>query len=307
MTIERLQRSGLLAFSIVLTACVWACSTPDKSDASETEGTRMGQTQYPDQGMRVDGPSGPAPAPESMTVALPGGLVEIELLLVRGGICVTEGGTFDVAPFWLARTETTWDAYDVMVFRLDLPESERAGGTDGVARPTKPYINVDRGFGHAGYPALSMSAQGAQSFCAWLSQATGKRFRLPTPAELEWAARVGHPMVEGPALLEALPDLAWYRDNSGRKTHPVGEKRANAWGFHDLLGNVAEWTVDADGRACVVGGSFADSAQALTSGARREPAPSWNASDPQVPKSVWWLADANFVGFRIACDASEAD
>lgn len=255
----------------------------------------------------VEGPTEPARAPESMRVSLPGGLVEIELNLVPGGACVTPEGTFDVAPFWLARTETTWDAYDVMVFRLDLPESERSGESDGAARPTKPYINVDRGFGHAGHPALSMSALGAEAFCQWLSHATGKHFRLPTPVELAWAAGEGEPIAAGSPALERLLDQAWYRDNSSRKTHPVGTKRANAWGFHDLLGNVAEWGVDSEGRACVVGGSFADSAQTLTSSARREPSPSWNASDPQVPKSVWWLADANFVGFRIACDAAEGD
>ena len=41
--------------------------------------------------------------------------------------------------------------------------------------------------------------------------------------------------------------MAWYADNSGEKTHPVGQKKPNAWGLHDLLGNVAEWTLDAYG------------------------------------------------------------
>ncbi len=302
MTIQRLIRSGFAALIAVIPG-IWACSTPEQSAVAEPAGNESTRSRYPDDGMTIEGPKSPAPAQEPMRVKLPGSLVEIELLHVPGGTCTTADGPVEIAPFWLARTETTWDAYDVMVFRLDRPESERQG-VDGVARPTKPYINVDRGFGHAGYPALSMSALGAESFCKWLSDATGKHFRLPTPIEHEWAARALSPTPYGCGSIEALGEHAWFRDNSGRTTHPVGGKSPNAWGFVDLHGNVGEWTVDAEGKSFVEGGAFAESAAALEAGKRRTPSPSWNASDPQIPKSVWWLADANFVGFRIACDAS---
>ena len=94
-------------------------------------------------------------------------------------------------------------------------------------------------------PVTSVSWKEAQEFCFKLSQKEGIPYRLPTEAEWECACRAGagDPPV-GRAELEAV---AWYADNSGEKTHPAGQKKPNAWGLHDLLGNVAEWTLDAYG------------------------------------------------------------
>jgi len=68
-------------------------------------------------------------------------------------------------------------------------------------------------------------------------------FRLPTEAEWEYACRAGttgNYNVNG----AGIDDFAWYRDNSGGRTHPVGQKRSNAWGIHDMHGNVWEWCAD---------------------------------------------------------------
>ena len=72
----------------------------------------------------------------------------------------------------------------------------------------------------------------------------GYRYQLPTEAEWEYAARAG---TTG-ARYGVLDLIAWYGDNSGSETHPVGQKGANAWGLHDMLGNVWEWTGDWYGR-----------------------------------------------------------
>jgi formylglycine-generating enzyme required for sulfatase activity len=68
----------------------------------------------------------------------------------------------------------------------------------------------------------------------------GYRYRLPTEAEWEYAARAG---TTGSAY-GPLEEIAWFGKNSDDESHPVGGKKANAWGLYDMLGNVREWTAD---------------------------------------------------------------
>jgi formylglycine-generating enzyme required for sulfatase activity len=68
----------------------------------------------------------------------------------------------------------------------------------------------------------------------------GYRYRLPTEAEWEYAARAGTTGV----TYGALEDIAWFGKNSDDQSHPVGSKKPNAWGLYDMLGNVREWTGD---------------------------------------------------------------
>jgi formylglycine-generating enzyme required for sulfatase activity len=91
-------------------------------------------------------------------------------------------------------------------------------------------------------PVTSVSWKEAQEFCLKLSQKEGVSYRLPTEAEWEYVCRAGGDPPVGRAELEAV---AWYADDSDGKAHPVGQKEPNAWGLYDLLGNVAEWTLDA--------------------------------------------------------------
>ncbi|GJQ30481.1 MAG: hypothetical protein HBSAPP03_23650 [Phycisphaerae bacterium] len=210
-------------------------------------------------------------------------------------------------PFWISKTEIPWEAFDVYAYRLD----EEAGQpkVDAVTRPSKPYLPPDRGFGHEGYAAISMSFKNASEFCVWLSKKTGKNYRLPTEAEWEHAARAGgtgsHGLsVEGTAFAAALREHAWFDANSDESPHPIGKKKPNPWGLHDMLGNVQEWVTGRDGQPVTKGGSYRDDAEALAIAARVPQTPAWNASDPQIPKSAWWLSDGPFVGFRIVCEPS---
>ncbi len=231
--------------------------------------------------------------------SVPGTLVSFELVLVpAGAVTVDHAGTpqrVEVPAFWIGRTEVTWDLYDV--FALGLDSGASPAGADAVARPTRPYGAPDYGFGHQGYPAISIARQGAEAFCAWLSARIGKRYRLPT--EAEWLRAADLAVGNGPLAADRLDALAWHRGNATATTHPVATKVADALGLFDLFGNAAEWVATRDGPRVARGGSFRDTARAVGPHARITQDYTWNERDPQYPRSRWWLSDAPFVGFRV--------
>ena len=96
-------------------------------------------------------------------------------------------------------------------------------------------------FEGANRPVDSVSWDDAQEFIRKLQEKDGgDRYRMPTEAEWEYACRAG----EGDAYERDLDAVAWYDENSGDETHPVGEKQPNAWGLYDMLGSVWEWVQD---------------------------------------------------------------
>jgi formylglycine-generating enzyme required for sulfatase activity len=240
---------------------------------------------------------------QSFAQTLPDSVVKLQMLPVPGGTITIGSRAVTVKPFWLARTETPWEAFDA--FTAGGPPSPPYDQTeyppDAVARPSKSYILPDLGWGHHDYPVINVSFISAVMCCRWLAKTAGKKYRLPTEAEWELACRGG---ASGPWKIDktSLEKSAWYAGNSGGTTHPVGKKLPNKLGLYDMLGNAGEWATDLDVKPVLCGGTFLDPPARVTPGMRRRQTPAWQRTDPQIPKSRWWLADGKFVGFRIACE-----
>jgi formylglycine-generating enzyme required for sulfatase activity len=236
-----------------------------------------------------------------------------------------------VASFWIGRCEITWNEYEFFMYpdeekrsRTTIP-TDAAGDklADAVTHPSKPYVEMSFGMGKEGFPAISMTQHAANKYCQWLSAKTGEFYRLPTEAEWEYACRAGTTTRYYFGDEESkLGEHGWYEMNSDFKYQKVGKKKPNPWGLHDMCGNVTEWVLDqydaelyktrSSGIASdpwnkatkpyphsVRGGSWDDPAAACRSAARRGSDRSWKMQDPQLPKSIWYFSDAQFVGFRI--------
>ncbi len=216
---------------------------------------------------------------------------------------------------------------------------------DAISGPTPPYGQPDQNWGLGLRPAITMSYHSAGTFCKWLSKVTGKTYRLPTEAEWEYAARGGTEtpfFFEGNIkdfaekgflgrLFGKESDLinqyVVYGKNSKAKTHEPGKIGANPFGLKNMLGNAAEYCSDwysadayslladgvtdpkgpASGEEHVVrGGHFRSEIAEVRSAARgATQSEAWLKTDPQMPKSIWWLSDCNYISFRVVCEYDE--
>ena len=267
-------------------------------------------------------------------VPIPGGEFVMGSLDTEPGRKPDEGPQHKVkiSPFWMGQCEVTWNEYELFMY----PDEERrtratvptdASGdklADAVTHPSKPYVEMSFGMGKDGFPAISMTQHAANKYCQWLSAKTGQFYRLPTEAEWEYAARAGTTSTYffGDDKSK-LGEYAWFEQNSDFKYQKVGKKKPNPWGLYDICGNVVEWVLDqynpdfykqCAGNGDIVdpwnkasksyphavrGGSWDDEATMCRSAARRGSDRSWKMQDPQLPKSIWYFSDAQFVGFRI--------
>ena len=271
-------------------------------------------------------------------IPVPGGTFRMGSPAAEADRSADEGPVFEVKiePFWMGRCEVTWGEYKTYMAACELFKGLEAAKmrpvsaeneADAVTAPSKlydPSKTFTNGEG-PDLPAVTMTQFAARQYTKWVSKLTNSFYRLPTESEWEYACRAGTqtPWSSG-GDAASLDAVAWFADNADNTTHSVGGKRPNAFGLHDMHGNVAEWVIDqlVDGgygkqaampqpvaaAAAIVwptrlagrivrGGAFYDDADRLRSAARRgsEDEP-WKESDPNLPLSPWWYTEEPSLG-----------
>ena len=255
--------------------------------------------------------------------------------------------------FYMSETEVTWDMFwefysKTMSEGRTPPANVFANNSrpdvDAISGPTPPFGFPDQGWGGGARPAITMTHYAAETFCQWLSKMTGKKYRLPTEAEWEYAARGG---TETPYFFEGNPKTFsnmgfWrkfksastdgissyviYTNNSKNRTQEPDAVKANPFGLKNMLGNVWEYCADkydpnayskagdnsinplvTEGDEYVIrGGNYDSDASDVRCAARSfTKNDEWLKTDPQQPKSIWWYSDIRGIGFRIVCEADE--
>ena len=259
-----------------------------------------------------------------------------------------------ISPFFMGEYEVTWDQFwafysETMSEGRTPPSKIYANNTrediDAVSGPTPPFGAPDQGWGTGNRPAITMTHYSAETFCQWLTLKTGKKYRLPTEAEWEYAARGG---TSTPYFFEGNPKkfsnegfmkgifkpdttgingFTIYANNSSNRSQEPAKVKANPFGLKNMLGNVMEYCSDwyaedayekikdgeldpkgpSEGKEYVVrGGLYNSDAADLRSAARAHTEhDKWLKTDPQNPKSIWWYSDIKGIGFRVVCEVPE--
>jgi formylglycine-generating enzyme required for sulfatase activity len=282
-------------------------------------------------------------------VAVPGGTFVMGSPQNEPGHKDDEGPQHEVrvAPFYICTTETTLELFlayyeETMSAKKEFTAAEEArkeaeqsrNDVDAITGPTPVYGDLTMGYGKKN-PAIGMTWHNAMTFCRWLSGKTGRKYRLPTEAEWEYACRAGTTNVFAPDRNirgdpNQLKDYVWYKADSDGEPHEVAKKKPNGWGLYDMLGNVREWVYDfyspiayreAAKQSPAVnptgpksgevhtarGGTYDSSIEELRCAARAFEEKWWRMNDPQIPKSKWWFPQMDFIGFRVATSIDPND
>jgi formylglycine-generating enzyme required for sulfatase activity len=154
-------------------------------------------------------------------------------------------------------------------------------------------------------PVEQVSWEDVQEFIARLNKMTGKKYRLPTEAEWEYAAHGGIKASDEPfGGHQFLADIAWYEYNSRGRTLPVGTRGANELGLHDMIGNVWEWVNDWYSRDYYRDSPFGNPRGPRRGSERVYRGCAFNSGEPVCRISIRNYAKPNYrtvnLGFRLA-------
>ncbi len=340
----------LLAVFIGTMSCATSDSTQDNAPAQETP-----VSSEPPQDTRDLTPG----VFDDQAQAIADSNQEIDLAAIPGGVFQMGGNSaglhsVELDSFWISKHEVSWDQYNLFLeesiqdlrrelykvfYNVDIETADAVSAptwteellevlrdadvpADVISIPSPPYGDLSAGMGESGHPAVNITHYAALMYTKWLTIKTGDFYRLPTEAEWEYACRAGNYENYNPYYASQIDQYAWHVGNSDRSYHPVESKLPNPYGIYNMLGNVAEWTMDQyhedyferlEGEPAnnpwfkpdelypraVRGGSWMDQPEVASCLERRGSDPSWKRNDPQLPKSLWWHTNAYHVGFRV--------
>ena len=217
-----------------------------KGDADAcTSGKRLlsgGYGKYENWGLRAAVSHFGQDAPSELTLDLGGG-VTMQLVYIEPGTFIMGGES---------RTDGRFQCVEVPKHKVKLSKGFYLGRYEVTQEQYQAIMNSNPSKSTKGpnCPVDNVSAADALSFCGKVAEKTGLDVRLPTEAEWEYASRAGRETKwffgNDPSQ---IGEYAWYKENAGAKSHPVGQKKANPWGLYDIYGNVCERISDTYSRS----------------------------------------------------------